>query len=216
MSIQALINISETLEFNRRKVISQQVSRSGIVKVTESVTRQPWQMTANVAALLKYEDARDLMETMDYYDRLNYQDITFKDNFSWMWAYRGDLSANQRSALTVSSFVGTTLTLTVTGLTNVGQGAYLFKKNDVLAFGTTPYAFTVVNDVQRGSGNTVAVTLHRPNFTTASLVGSTLSTGTDVKFRMIAKSMPTYRLIPGRLVEITGPLELVEFTGEVG
>jgi hypothetical protein len=132
-----------------------------------------------------------------------------------MWAYRGDLTANQRAALTVTNFIGTTLTLNVSGV-NVAASAYLFKKNDVLAFGTTPYAFTVVNDVQRGSSGTVSVTLHRPNFTTASLVGSTLSTGTDVKFRMIAKSMPTYRLIPGRLVEITGPLELVEFTGEVG
>lgn len=214
MSIQSLINIAETLEIDRRKSVSQQVSRSGIIKVTESVTRQPWRMTANISAVTRYADARELMETIDYYDRVNYQDVQFT-NFSWMWAYRGDLTTNQLSTLTVVSFTGTSLTLDITGIAG-SANAYVFKRNDIFTFGTSPYPFTVVNDVQRGSGSTITVTTHRPNFTTVSLVGATLTVGPSVKFRMIARSMPTYRLIPGPYVEITGPLELVEFTGDVG
>ncbi len=214
MSIQSLINIAETIEFDRRKVVSQQISRSGIVKVTESVTRQPWRMTVNISAVTPYADARELMETIDYYDRVNYQDVTFGDRLGWMFAYRGDISTNQLNTMTVTSFVGNTLTLNVSGV-NVSAGSNIFKKNDIFTFGTTPYPFTVVNDVVRGSQSTVTVTTHRPNFTTVSLVGSTLTVGPSVKFRMIARSMPTYRVIPGRYVEITGPLELYEFTGEV-
>lgn len=213
MSIQSLINIAETLEIDRRKQVSQQLSRSGIVKVTESVSRQPWRMTAMISAVLRYADAREVMESIDQYDRVSYQDVDFT-NFSWMWKYRGDLTTNQLASLTVSSFVGNQLTLSVTGVTG-SASQYIFKKNDIFTFGSSPYPFTVVTDVQRGSGSTVVVTTHRPNFTVTSLVGAGLTVGPTVKFRMIARSMPTYRVIPGPYVEFTGPLELIEFTGEV-
>jgi hypothetical protein len=215
MSIQSLINIAETLEINRRKVVGQQVTRSGVVKTTETPTRNPWRMTVSVSAMIEYANARSLMETIDYYDRAVYQDINFYTNprLSWMWAYQGDMTVNQRSAVSISSFTGNQMVLT--GLPTGSAGQFIFKAGDVFTVGTNPYPFTSVTDVVRGLGSTVTVTTNRPNFFISSVVGSGLTYGNSVDFRMIATSMPTYTIIPGRYIQINGALELHEFTGAI-
>jgi hypothetical protein len=216
MSLQSIINIAETIEFSRKKVISQQVSRSGIVKVDESVTRQPWKFNIGVSAVIPYANARALMESIDYYDRLHYQDVSFSNNanLSWMFAYQGDLNATQRNNLRVTSFVGNQLVLNTLPTGNANQ--YILKAGDIFTLAGYPYPFTSVYDVQRGSGSTVTVTTHRPNFIAASVANLALTFGNAVSFRMIASTMPNYQLSPGgttALVSFTGNFDLVEYTG---
>ena len=215
MSLQSLINIAETLEINRRKVVGQQVTRSGVVKVGETPTRNPWRMTVNVGAIIPYANARALMENIDYYDRTVYQDINFYNNtkLSWMFAYQGDMTVNQRSAVSISSFTGNQMVLT--GLPTGSAGQFILRAGDIFTVGTNPYPFTSVTDVPRGLAATVTVITNRPNFFTSSVVGSGLTFGNSVDFRMIASSMPTYSIVPGQLVQINGALEMHEFTGTI-
>lgn len=217
MSLQNLINIAETLEINRQKTVGQQITRSGVVKVGETPTRNPWRFNIDVSAVKPYADARSLMETIDYYDRLNYQDISFDSSkgaasgLSYMFNYRGDLTLTQRNALRVSSFSGNQLVLT--GLPSGNASQFILRAGDVFQIDNYPYPFSSVADVTRGSGTTVTVTTHRPNFITASVLNASLTFGNAVQFRMIATAMPTYSIIPGRLVKINGQLQLHEFTG---
>jgi hypothetical protein len=104
----------------------------------------------------------------------------------------------------------------LTTLPTGNASTLIVKAGDVFQIGNYPYPFTAVNDVQRGSGGTVTVTTHRPNFITASLVNSALTFGNAVNFRMLATNMPTYKLSPGgstAIVTFNGDLELQEYTG---
>jgi hypothetical protein len=217
MSIQNLINVASSLEINRRKVVSQQMTRSDVVKVGETPTRNPWKMTVGLSVVKPYATARALMESVDYYDRAIYQDITFSNNpkLSYMFAYQGDLNLAQRNNLRVSSFSGNQLVLT--GLPTGNASNNIVKAGDIFTINSLPYPFTSVNDVQRGNDVTVTITTNRPNFLTSNLSNGTLQFGNVVSFRMIAASMPVYKLIPGggsALVQFTGDLQLVEYTGD--
>lgn len=217
MSLQNLINIAETLEINRQKTVGQQITRSGVVKVGETPTRNPWRFNLTIPALKPYADARALMESIDYYDRTNYQDISFDstkgavNGLSYMFNYRGDLTLTQRNTLRVSSFSGDQLTLT--GLPTGNAGQFIVRAGDVFQIDGYPYPFSSISDVIRGSGATVIVRTHRPNFITASVQNASLIFGNAVQFRMIATSMPTYSVIPGPYVQINGQLQLHEYTG---
>ena len=216
MSLQNIIDIASTLEINRRKLISQQISRSEILKSNEIVSRNPWRFTVGVQRVTPYTNARALMESIDHYDRINYQDVTFSNNskLSWMFAYQGDLTSAQLNALRITSFSGNQLVLNTLPAGNASN--YIVKAGDIFQIAGYPYPFTAVNSVQRGSGTTVTITTNRPNFISASVANAALVFGNAVQFRMMARSMPTYRLIPGggtALVEFTGDVELYEYTG---
>jgi hypothetical protein len=217
MSIQNLINVASSLEINRRKVVSQQMTRSDVVKVGETPTRNPWKMTVGLSVVKPYATARALMESVDYYDRSVYQDISFSSNakLSYMFAYQGNLNLGQLNNLRVSSFSGNQLQLS--GLPAGNAGSYIVRAGDIFTINNLPYPFTSVNDVQRGNDVNVTITTNRPNFLTSSVVNTGLQFGNGVVFRMIASAMPTYKLIPGggsALVQFTGDLQLVEYTGD--
>lgn len=226
MSLQRILNACETLNFDRRKVIGVQYTRSEIAKITETPTRNPWRFNLKISAALLYNQNRDLLETIDYLDRRYPETVSFNanPNLSFMLAYQGDAKANVAN-ITVTSFTGTTLTLgnlpTITG--GVSANTVLFKKGDFIQIKTFPFPFTATADVLRGSGSTVTVTTHRPNFITENgtqtVVGKGINVGNDVQFRMFCPNMPTYTLSSALknnpMIQWTSDFSLVEYTSEV-
>jgi hypothetical protein len=226
--LQDIINNSDSIIINRRRVIGLQFTRNEIIRTAETPTRNTWKFTVNQNNGLSYYNNRDLLEQLDLLDRMNPQDITFGDNpkMNWMFAYRGQLSTANLATVTVNSFVGNKLILNMPGA--YAAGTVIFEQNDPIQIGGFPFPFT---STQRYTGaniasNRLTVTTHRPNFISNSVVNQPIVVGADVKFRVICVNMPAYRLVPGAFAKSsTGqvinnarivfeePFEFVEYTG---
>lgn len=224
--LQTIINHCNSIKINRRNVVGIQFTRNEIPRVSQTPTLNPWKITLEMPNSFKYSDARNLLEEIDTLDAIYPQEVTFGDNANlrWIWAYRGEMTSLQASAITVQSYVGNQLTLT--GLPAVSSGTYLFKKNDLIQIVGHPYPFTTEDDVLRGSSSTVVVTTSRPNINSTSVVGSGLNIGPDCIFNVFCPNMPVYKLIPGgyekigntiinnALIEWSDNFFLYEFCGQ--
>jgi hypothetical protein len=218
MGLQTIIDMAETIDFDRRKVVGVQYTRSEVAKISETPTRNTWKMNVNVAAMLAYERYRGLIEQIDYLDRRYPETITFSNNpnLSFMLKYQGDANVTNLSTATIQSWTGTTLVLD--NLPAISSSAYLFRQGDFIQAYGLPYPTTVTQDVLRGTSSTVALTTHRPNFMGTATNNQTLVVGNAVQFRMFCSNMPTYRMNPGgrtALVTWSGPFQMYEYTGEV-
>lgn len=227
--LQTIVDSSNGLVIDRRKVVGIQYTRNEIPRVSQTPTKNPWKFTLDMPSRFRYSEARSLMEQLDTLDRITPQVITFSNNsaFSWMFKYQGAMTAGQIVAVTVQSFVGDQLVLT--GLPTVASTAVLFQPNDLIqigGLGEHPYPFTSTTQVLRGSGSTVTVTTSRPNIITGSLTGEGIIVGNDCQFNMFCPNMPTYKLTVGgyvgngttttnnALIEWSDSFQLYEFTGD--
>jgi hypothetical protein len=180
---------------NNRRTVGQQVSRSGQVRVAQYLTSVPWVFTVTPHNYLYYPQVRNVIQAIDNKDRQLPESISFASaNLSWFVAYQGDLTTGQVNALTLaSSPSANATTISVGNLPSVSSSAYVFKAGDFLQLGLYPYKVT--DNVLRGSGSTVNVTLHRPVISTPS-VGTLTAVGTACTFYMLAETCPTYTLNP--------------------
>lgn len=227
--LQTILNYSNGLNIDRRKVVGIQYTRNEIPRVSQTPTKNPWKFTLDMPNRFRYSQARDLMEALDNLDRITPEIITFSNlpSLSWIFKYQGAMSQTQLNTITVASWVGTTLTLNVSGIT-AASTAIIFKQNDLIQIGSAsvyPYPVTSTTQVLRGSGSTVVVTTSRPNILTGSLTGLGIIVGNTCQFKMFCPNMPTYKLIPGgyvgngttttnnALLEFSDAFELYEFVG---
>ena len=228
--LQTILNYSNGLQIDRRKVVGIQYTRNEIPRVSQTPTRNPWKFTLDMPNRFRYSQARDLMEALDTLDRITPEVITFSNlpSLSWIFRYQGAMSAGQLATITVTSFVGDQLTLNVSGIT-AASTAVLFQPNDLIQIGSAgvhPYPFTSTTQVLRGSGSTVVVTTNRPNILTGTLTGLGVIVGNSCEFNMFCPNMPTYKLIPGgyigngttttnnALLEFSDSFTLYEFVGD--
>ena len=226
--LQSIINASNGLNIDRRKMVGIQYTRNEIPRVSQTPTRNPWKFTLDLPTSYRYNDARSLMEQLDTLDRTTPQVITFSENgkLDWIFRYQGAMTSGQISTVTVQRFVGDQLVLT--GLPAVGAGTVLFQPNDLIQIGSPgvhPYPFTSTTQVLRGGGSTVTITTNRPNILTGTLTGLGIIVGNDCQFNMFCPNMPTYKLIVGgyqksgntlvgnALIEFTDSFMLYEFVG---
>ena len=222
MGIQTIINMAESINFDRRKVLGVQYSRNEIARIDETVTRNAWKINVSVSAMLNYENYRGLIEDIDYLDSRYPETVSFSTStgasagLSYMLAYQGNLAASDLNALTIVAWTGTSLTLN--NLPSVDPSTVMFRKGDFVQAATLPYPTTVSQDVLRGSGSTVTLTTHRPSFMGTQTQGKNILVGNAVEFRVFVNKMPTYTLNSGgktALLTWSGPFQLYEYTGEV-
>lgn len=228
--LQTILNYCNGLQIDRRKVVGIQYTRNEIPRVSQTPTKNPWKFTLDMPNKFRYNQARSLMEALDKLDRTTPEIITFSNlpQLSWIFAYQGAMTAPQLATITVTSWVGSTLTLNVSGIT-ASSTAVIFEPNDLIQIGSLdeyPYPFTSTTQVLRGSGSTVVVTTSRPNILTGSLAGEGIIVGNNCQFNMFCPNMPTYKLIPGgamyngstvtnnALLEFSDSFELYEFVGD--
>ena len=195
MSLQTIFDIQQSMTVNNRRTVGQQVSRSGQVRVAQYLTSVPWVFTVTPHNYLYYPQVRNVIQAIDNKDRQLPESISFAStNLSWFVAYQGDLTTGQVNALTLaSSPSANATTISVGNLPSVSSSAYVFKAGDFLQLGLYPYKVT--DNVLRGSGSTVSVTLHRPVIGTPS-VGTLTAVGSTCTFYMLAETCPTYSLNP--------------------
>jgi hypothetical protein len=227
--LQTILNYCNGLNIDRRKVVGIQYTRNEIPRVSQTPTKNPWKFTLDMPNRFRYSQARDLIEQLDVLDRITPQVITFSNlpSLGWIFRYQGGLSSAQIGAITVTSWVGTTLRLNVTGVGG-GAGTVIFQPNDLIQIGSLneyPYPFTSTTQITRGSLPYVDVITSRPNILTGNLVGEGIIVGNNCQFKMFCPNMPTYKLIPGgsigtnttttnnALIEWSDSFNLYEFVG---
>ena len=225
MSLQTVINISDSIQIDRRRVIGIQITRSQLIRVGETPTYNPWRFNITVPNG-SYYNSRLLIEGLDDMDRAVSEVVSFGaiPSMRWRFRYQGDLNSTQLGQLKVFSFTGNQLILTLANLTGASPTNVIFKKGDIFNIVGYPYPFTVTADVIVGYGDYVTVVTHRPNVINPSynISLTALEVGYNAKFRLLITNMPTYTLTPGAykssngtvlnngIVEFDGPFECME------
>jgi hypothetical protein len=178
MSFQTIFNIQQSMTVNNRRMVGQQVARSGYITVAQYLTAVPWVFTVTPHNYLYYPQVRDIIQTIDNLDRQLPQNIFFQsDNLSWFTKKLGNA--------TTASLNGTPTANTQTlNLTSNGT----FKAGDFIMVGG--YTYKVTAD-SAGS----VVTIHRPLIGTPTS-GTQVFIGNDCVFRVVAERCPTYTLNP--------------------
>jgi hypothetical protein len=195
MSFQTILDISQSITVNNRRMVGQQYSRSGQVRTALYVTAVPWVFTVKPHSYLYYPQVRDVIQTIDNLDRQTAANITFNTTtLQWFTEYKGGLTSGQASALTLASVPApNATTISVGNLPAVSSSTVVFAAGDFLQIGNYPYKVTT--QVLRGSGSTVSVTLHRPVIGTPS-TGTLTAVGAACTFNVVAETCPTYTLRP--------------------
>lgn len=220
--LQTIIDNASAIQIDRRKLAGHTISRSGRVKTIGVASAIPWQFTVTMHDGLEYSENRALLEELDRIDRVLPSTIDIgasNSGLSYITEYTGPLTGTQLDNTSIQSVSGDQLTLDVSAVTNVPSQTVIFAKGDYIQPGSStdrdyPYPYTVVEDVVRGSGNTVTITLNRP-FIPSSAVDPVASNyalrvGTDVDWTVIVMTKPSYSLMPGNRISWATEFELLE------
>lgn len=178
MSFQTIFEIQQNMTVNNRRMVGQQVARSGYITVAQYLTAVPWVFTVNPHQYLYYPQVRDVIQTIDNLDRQLPETISFaSSNLSWFVEMRG--------TATSATLNGTPTPNTQTlALTSNGT----FKAGDFIEVGG--YVYKVTAD---SAGSSVHI--HRPLIGNPAS-GATVLMGTAVSFNVVAETCPTYTLNP--------------------
>jgi hypothetical protein len=188
MSFQTVFNIQQSMTVNNRRMVGQQVARSGYITVAQYLTAVPWVFTVTPHNYLYYPQVRDIIQSIDNKDRQLPETIIFNNsNLSWFTKYQGDVVAPAFTLASTPAANTQVLSMNVTA----GAG-YAFKAGDFCMVGG--YTYKVTQDVLRGGG-VASVSIHRPLIGTPSS-GATVFVGNDCSFAVVAERCPTYTLNP--------------------
>jgi len=196
MSFQTIFNIQQSMTVNNRRMVGQQVARSGYITVAQYLTAVPWEFTITPHSYLYYPQVRDVIQAIDNKDRQLPEQISFAgDTLSWFTTNRG--------TATTSVLNGTPTPNTQTlALTSNGT----FKAGDFLQVGG--YVYKVTAD---SAGSSVGI--HRPLIGSPAS-GTSLILGSAVTFNVVAQVCPTYTLNPmtsGAFVQWDAPFIFREY-----
>ena len=212
MSIQNIIDKAQQIEIDRRKIISQSISRSQRIKTAERSTAQPWKFKITPPGSLPWSASRGFIEVIDFNDRNTEYTISLNNNsgMNYITSYLGSITQGQLNSLTIQA-VGTS-TITITGMPAVNSSTVIFAKGDLIQPNNSRYPYTVVDTVIRGATTTTSVTVNRPIITSEgiTLTGEGLKVGNSCTWRVLVSGLPTYQLVPMQRVQYTGDFELVE------
>lgn len=178
MSFQTIFENQESMTVNNRRMVGQQVARSGYMTVAQYLTAVPWVFTVTPNNYLYYPTARAIIQAIDNKDRQLPEVITFNSSLlSWFTQRLG--------TATTATLNGTPAANTQTlALTSNGN----FKAGDFIMVGGYTYKITADS---AGS----SVNIHRPLIGTPSS-GATVSIGNACTFNVVAEVCPTYTLTP--------------------
>ena len=206
MSLQTILSVAETVGINDHQFAGQMLSRNMRISTSQILTAQPFEFTIKPMKYLLYSQNRAVLSTLRTADRINEQYLNFGST-GWLnyIKYQGDMTGPQAAACQVQT-ASTGSTIVLGSLPSISSTAYIVKTGDFIQ--VDRYAYIATADVQRGSGSTVSIPVHRPLMTivntalgavigqygtTTSLGGSTY-TGTT--FPVVLREYPTYTLVP--------------------
>jgi hypothetical protein len=196
MSFQTIFEIQQSMTVNNRRMVGQQVARSGYITVAQYLTAVPWVFTITPHAYLYYPQVRQIIQTIDNLDRQLPETITFDSSLlSWFTVMRGTAT----SATLNGTPAANTQTL---ALTSNGT----FKAGDFIMI--NGYSYKVTAD---SAGSSVSI--NRPLIGLPSS-GTTVYLGNACTFTVVAEACPTYTLNPmtdGAFVQWDSPFVFREY-----
>lgn len=218
MSIQTIIDRAQSIEFDRRRMSSQSISRSQRIKTAERASAQPWQMNVTPPGSMNYTANRGILETISNRDRVEETEVNLS-KAGYLVKYQGALTQDQLNNLTIST--STTATFTISTLPAIGttgtietisSTTVIFAQGDFIQPTNSRYPYSITETVVRGEGSTIVVELHRPIITSENLnlINSTLKVGSSCTWRMLVIDLPTYTVVPYDRLQWNGDFKLVE------
>ena len=178
MSFQTIFENQESMKVNNRRMVGQQVARSGFITTAQYLTAVPWVITVTPNNFLYYPTARAIIQTIDNLDRQLPEVITFNSSLlSWF---------TQRLGTATTATLNGTPTPNTQTLALTSNGT--FKAGDFIMVGG--YTYKVTADSAGSSVN-----IHRPLIGTPTS-GATVSIGNACTFNVVAEVCPTYTLTP--------------------
>ena len=206
MSISSILRVSESVGINDQKFVGQTISRNQRISTSEILSVQPFAFEMRPMNFLLYSENRTLLSTLRTADRVTEQYINFGST-GWVnyIEYQGDMTALQIGSCQIQT-ASANKTLVLGSLPSISSSAYIVKTGDFIQVGR--YAYIATADVQRGSGTTVNIPVHRTliNTLTSPLnavigqFGTTIALGggtfTGVTFCVVLQEYPTYTLTP--------------------
>ena len=206
MPLNTILAVSETVGINDQRFVGQMVSRNQRISTSEILTVQPFGFEMKPMQYLLYSQNRTLLSALREADKATEQYLNFgSTNWVNYIAYQGGLSSAQISGCLWQT-ASANKTLVLGSLPSVSSGTYIVKTGDFCQVGR--YSYIATADVQRGSGTTVNIPVHRNLIaaltSTVQCVigeyGTTIALGggtfTGVTFCVILRDYPTYTLVP--------------------
>jgi len=206
MSLNTILAISESVGINDQRFVGQMLSRNQRISTSEILTVVPFAFTMKPMNYLLYSENRNLLADLRYYDKSLTQYLNFGTT-GWInyIEYQGNMTSGQISACQWQT-ASANKTLVLGSLPSISSSAYIVRKGDFCQVGL--YSYIATSDVQRGSGSTVNIPVHRnllsavasPINAVIGQYGTTVSMGgssyTGTTFPVILRDYPTYSLMP--------------------
>jgi len=223
MSLNTILQVSESIAINDQKLVGQVLSRNQRISTSELLTVQPFEFTMNPMKYLLYSQNRDLLSSLRVADKATEQYLNFT-NIGWLnyVAYQGDMTLGEIAACQWQTS-SANKTLVLGSLPSISATDYIVKIGDFCQVGR--YAYIATANVQRGGGSTVNIPVHRnlidalvsPIDAVIGQYGTTISLGgniyTGVTFPIILREYPTYTLVPmtnDSFISWNGPFVAIE------
>jgi hypothetical protein len=210
MSLNTILSVCESVAINDQKLVGQVLSRNQRISTSELLTVQPFEFTMKPMNYLLYSQNRTVLSTLRTNDKATEQFLNFGST-GWVnyIAYQGDMTAAQIS-LCAWQTSSANKTLVLGSLPAIAgsftSSSYIVKTGDFCQIGR--YAYIATANVQRGTGSTVNIPVHRNLIETLASAtqcvigqyGTTISLGgatfTGTTFPVILREYPTYTLVP--------------------
>lgn len=206
MDINNILAISETVGINDQRFVGQVLSRNQRLTTSEVVTVVPFEFTMKPMNYLLYSQSRPLLNTLRINDRslvqfLNFGSTGWKDYIK----YQGDMTSTEIGDCQWQTSSANKV-LVLGNLPSMLSTEYIVRQGDFCQVGS--YAYIATADVQRGSGTTVNIPVHRnlitpvisPIDAVIGEFGTTVVMGTQsytgVTFQVVLREYPTYTLVP--------------------
>jgi len=196
MTFQTIIDSAAQIEFDRRRIIGQTVSRSQRIKTAERAATQPWTLTVTPSARFNFTRNRSLLESITVYDRATECLVNLANNpkLSYLTAYQGEMDPVDFAALTITNFTATSVT--IGGLPTTSTSTVIFRAGDWIQPALSRYPYTITADVVRGTESVVTATVHRPLISSeATTITGAVLIGNSCTLRVVAAQIPTYTLV---------------------
>ena len=205
-NLTTILSISESVGINDQRFIGQMMSRNQRISTSEIIGVQPFGFEMKPMNYLLYSQNRQLLSDLRTADREYEQYLNFGST-GWVnyIDYQGDMTSIQISACQYQTS-SANKTIVLGSLPTITSTKYIVKIGDFLQIGR--YAYIATANVQRGSGTTVNIPVHRTIMTTLvapitaviGQYGTTQSLGgstyTGITFPVILQQYPNYTLIP--------------------
>jgi hypothetical protein len=208
MSLNQILEISETVGINDHRFIGTMISRNQRISTSEIMTVVPFSFDMKPMNYLLYSKHRALLNSLRIPDMALEQYLNFGTTG---WAnyiyYQGDMTGSQCATCQIepATTIGTK-NIVLGSLPSISSTAYIVRQGDFIQIDR--YAYIATADVQRGSGTTVTIPVHRniltqlvsPENAVIGQYGTTTSLGgstyTGITFCVILRAYPTYTLVP--------------------